>query len=106
MKETNELLVFLTKIILKTVENQKDGFQLSDLLTYIENITDAPAAFGGLNKIKPEFIEAGVADIEGTAKLIEDTIKNEYPQIDTLLLGTLVSSLKTLLSTYALITKK
>lgn len=106
MKETNELLVFLTQIILKTIHNQKDGFQLGDLLTYIENIKDAPQAFTGLKAIKGEFEAASTEEVKGLVSSVKAVIVEKEPNIDTLLLEALVSSLTTLFSTYALLAKK
>lgn len=106
MKETTELLVFLAKIILKTIHNQKDGFQLGDLLTYIENIKDAPQAFSGLKEIKPEFANADSATIKELVNSIKVILVEKEPNIDELLLEALISSLTTLFSTYALLAKK
>jgi hypothetical protein len=104
MKETSELLVFLTKVILKTLHNQKDGFQLKDLLEYIEHLKDAPQAFIGLKNIKPEFINASTTDIYTLTEEIHDLIHNEID--DDILCETIVNTLQTLLFTYAVLAKK
>jgi len=99
MKETKELLVFLTKIILKTVENSKDGFKLAELLTYIENIQDAPAAFGGIKLIKSELKGATSEDIYTLTGSVRDLVSAEVE--DELLVETIISALSSLLLTYA-----
>lgn len=106
MIETKELLVFLTQIILKTIHNQKDGFQLADLLTYVNMLPDAPKAFGGLKDIKPEFAAADSNTIKELVNSVKEIIVEKEPNIDELLLEALVSSLTTLFSTYALLAKK
>jgi hypothetical protein len=106
MKETKEFLLFITKIILKTIENQKDGWQLSDLLTYITDLKDAPAAFTGLGHIKTEFQLATHFDIYGLADEIRRAIADQLGgNADPLLTETIVSAVTTVLLTYATIAK-
>lgn len=103
MKETRELLVFLTKIILKTIENSKDGFKLAELLTYIENITDAPEAFGGIKLIKSELQGATSQDIYTLANSVRELVSKQVD--DELLVETVISALTTLLLTYSVTAK-
>lgn len=104
MKETQELVTFLTKIILKTIENQKDGFQLQDLLTYITELKDAPAAFTGLGNIKTEFELAKPTDIYSLTDQIRRLVAASVT--DPLLIETIVSATTTVLLTYATVAKK
>ena len=106
MKETSELVVFLTKVILKTLHTQKDGFQLKDLIEYIEHLKDAPQAFMGLKNVKTEFELANQFDIYGLADQVRRLIADELgANADPLLIETIVSAISSVLLVYARIAK-
>lgn len=106
MKETQELVVFLTKVILKTLHTQKDGFQLKDLIEYIEHLKDAPQAFMGLKNVKTEFELATHLDIYGLSDTVRRLIADELgANADPLLIETIVSAISSVLLVYARIAK-
>lgn len=103
MKETKELAVVIAKLIRQSLESFQDGFDVTDIASFLDEAMDVPVALTGLKAIQGEFANATPNDIDDIAIEIADILSSEVK--NEMLLETIASAIKTVLLAYALSTK-
>lgn len=103
MKETKELAVVVAKLIRQSLESFQDGFDVTDIASFLDEAMDVPVALTGLKAIQGEFANATPNDIDDIAIEIADILSTEVK--NEMLLETIASAIKTVLLAYALSTK-
>ena len=103
MKETKELAVVIAKLIRQSLESFQDGFDVTDIASFLDEAMDVPVALTGLKAIQGEFANATPIDIDDIAIEIADILSSEVK--NEMLLETIASAIKTVLLAYALSTK-
>jgi hypothetical protein len=103
MKETKELAVVVAKLIRQSLESFQDGFDVTDIASFLDEAMDVPVALTGLKAIQGEFANATPNDIDDIAIEIADILSSEVK--NEMLLETIASAIKTVLLAYALSTK-
>lgn len=103
MKETKELAVVVAKLIRQSLESFQDGFDVTDIASFLDEAMDVPVALTGLKAIQGEFANATPNDIDDIAIEIADILSSEVK--NEMLLETIASAIKTILLAYALSTK-
>tara|TARA_S200002703_G_scaffold33423_1_gene28979 strand:- start:1107 stop:1475 length:369 start_codon:yes stop_codon:yes gene_type:complete len=103
MKETKELAVVVAKLIRQSLESFQDGFDVTDIASFLDEAMDVPVALTGLKAIQGEFVNATPNDIDDIAIEIADILSSEVK--NEMLLETIASAIKTILLAYALTTK-
>lgn len=103
MKETKELAVVIAKLIRQSLESFQDGFDVTDIASFLDEAMDVPVALTGLKAVQGEFANATPNDIDDIAIEIADILSSEVK--NEMLLETIASAIKTVLLAYALSTK-
>jgi hypothetical protein len=92
MKETREITVFVAKVIRQSLESFADGFQFSDIASFLDEAMDAPKAFTGLDQCKAELQSASLQDIHKLVDEVKEILSSEFD--NEVVLEAIISAVK------------
>ena len=104
MKESQELFVIIAKLIRQSLESFQDGFQVTDIASFLDEAMDVPTALTGLKAVKNEFANATPDDIEDIVSDVTFELSNEVK--DQMLLSAIGSALGVVLYSYSIYARK